>query len=157
RAPGALFCEADMGPVAAVVSAVTDQLSVGSFHGANTSMKRALLRAAGGFDEVFLDEVVCGAELGVRLLRMGMQLMHLKDAMASSTKRTTLVHQLRRMRKIGESAALLRLRHPDEPTSARAEHLAGQCRHHAFTAWARWLTLPHGDNRELARQHLLAS
>lgn len=148
----------DTGRIYAVTFAESDSLPRGFFYGGNTSMKRSLWRAAGGFDEVFPYDTTDDYEFGVRLHRLGMQVVYLKDAATRHLHWITLGYRCRQMRKAGESAALLRARHPGEaalPADCDAD--AATHLRRALGAFLRRLSCRRRDARERFWQNLLAA
>ena len=98
-----------------------------NFWTSNVSAKRALLLAAGGFDEGFPGAACEDAELGLRLAREhGLRLRYLPGALALHFHPTDLARTLERMRAIGTSYRRLReLAHEmPEPTRPAARHRA---------------------------------
>jgi glycosyltransferase involved in cell wall biosynthesis len=107
----------------------------GHFYTTNVSVKTALLREAGGFDEdlPFLYEDL---DLGRRLADLGMDLRYDPDAAGEHRHRTTLADWERRMELVGAAERAFTTKHPDvtpyfkerlEPSQARGRgaRLAG--------------------------------
>ncbi len=93
----------DPGPV----SATTTQFS------SHASMKRSLLRRAGGFDERFpfyFEHV----DLGIRLERAGIHLDYHPELLVHHDHPQTLAGFVQRMRDVGRAARVLRSRWPDD-------------------------------------------
>ena len=137
---------------------VIDPPVIGAFHAANTSMKRSLLLAAGGFDEAFPHDTTYDFELGLRMRQLGLQTISLNDATVFRTSRISLAHQWRRMREAGESAVVLQLRRPSDATlSAHLEGSWSMRLRRALAASLRWLARHRRVDRELAWHYLLGA
>jgi len=82
------------------------------FCAANTSAKKALLFAAGLFDEDFPYDAWDDYELGVRLSRIGMRTVYLPGAVAYHQHDIPVRERRRAMKRAGESAAVFERKHP---------------------------------------------
>jgi glycosyltransferase involved in cell wall biosynthesis len=78
------------------------------FYTPNLSIKRATLERAGGFDERFPYAAMEDNELSIRLARAGLVLDYAPELLVWHDHPTALPDSLRRMRRIGSSAALVR-------------------------------------------------
>jgi hypothetical protein len=94
------------------------------FWTSNVSVKRALLRQVGGFDEGFPGAACEDAELGFRLSRVGMTLRYDPRALAEHFHPTDLPRVLRRMQAIGVAYRRLHELAPEavEPTRPGPRH-----------------------------------
>jgi len=94
------------------------------FWTSNVSVKRALLRQAGGFDEGFPGAACEDAELGFRLSRAGMTLHYDARALAEHFHPTDLSRVLRRMQAIGVAYRRLHELAPEavQPSRPGARH-----------------------------------
>jgi GT2 family glycosyltransferase len=100
-----------------------------AFYTCNLSVAKSLLTEVGGFDERFPYPAFEDTDLGIRLSRRGFHLDYRPEALAWHARAVTLEEFCARMRKVGESATLLREAQPDlsldlpnsdaEPTGAR--------------------------------------
>lgn len=93
----------------------TELPPAGFFYGANTSIKRTLLLAAGNFDEAFPYDTTDDLELGIRLRRLGAETVFLREALALHEHRVGFLTRCAQMWRAGESAAIFELRQPAEP------------------------------------------
>jgi glycosyltransferase involved in cell wall biosynthesis len=84
-----------------------------AFYTAHVSLKRRLFEEAGGFDTRFPWAAVEDTELGLRLDRLGTELDYHPELVVLHDHPTTLTDSLRRMERVGRSAALLHRIHPD--------------------------------------------
>lgn len=82
------------------------------FYTPNLSLKRAMLEAVGGFDERFPYAAMEDNELSIRLAQAGLELDYAPELLVLHDHPTALRDSLRRMRRIGQSAALVRELHP---------------------------------------------
>ena len=94
------------------------------FWTSNVSVKRALLRQAGGFDEGFPGAACEDAELGFRLARAGMTLHYDARALAEHFHPTDFSRVLRRMQAIGIAYRRLHELAPEavQPSRPGAKH-----------------------------------
>jgi GT2 family glycosyltransferase len=83
------------------------------FYTANLSVKRAFMMKWGLFDESLRSAAFEDFDLGRRLARMGMRLALLPEARAYHLHLTTLGSACRRMRRLGEAAAILSKKYPE--------------------------------------------
>jgi GT2 family glycosyltransferase len=90
-----------------------------SFWTANVSVKTALVRRAGGFDEDFTDAACEDAELGLRLAVAGMRLSYDPAALALHYHPTDLLSTLARMRRVGRAYRVLERKAPGHPMPTR--------------------------------------
>lgn len=109
------------------------------FYTSNVSVKAALVRSQGGFDETFPDAALEDTELGLRLEAVGMRLVYESNAIAEHYHPVDLPDTLDRIAKVGRSARLLVARFPDW---------------HWFPAWH---APPHRGPRTLAKEALLTA
>lgn len=86
-----------------------------AFCTAHVSMKRELFERAGGFDARFPDAAMEDVELGSRLRGLGLELDYRPELLVLHTHPTTARESLRRMERVGRSAALFHNLHPDGP------------------------------------------
>lgn len=86
-----------------------------AFYTANLSMPRALLDQVGGFDERFPHAAYEDMELAWRLSDAGFRLIYRPEARVFHARSIDLAVFRTRMRKVGESAELLRAMQPDFP------------------------------------------
>jgi glycosyltransferase involved in cell wall biosynthesis len=86
-----------------------------AFYTANLSLHRELFETSGGFDERFPYAAYEDMELAWRLTSAGLALEFRPDALAFHRRGITLPDFRRRMKKVGESAALLAHVQPDFP------------------------------------------
>lgn len=86
-----------------------------AFYTANLSLPRALLQEVGGFDERFPHAAYEDMELAWRLTRAGFRLHHRPEARVYHARAIDLPAFRDRMRKVGESAELLRAVQPAFP------------------------------------------
>jgi glycosyltransferase involved in cell wall biosynthesis len=107
------------------------------FYTSNVSVKAALVRSQGGFDEAFPDAALEDTEFGLRLGAAGMRLVYEPDAIAEHYHPVDLPGTLDRITKIGRSARLLVTRFPD------------------WRGFPGWHTPPHRGLRTLAKEALL--
>lgn len=84
-----------------------------AFYTAHVSLKRRLFEEAGEFDTRFPWAAVEDTELGLRLDRLGIELDYHPELLVLHDHPTTLAASLRRMERVGRSAALLHRIHPD--------------------------------------------
>lgn len=85
------------------------------FYAANTSIKRAFLQQAGGFDEDFPYHAGDDFELGVRLFKLGMQAKFLPKAFAYHMHSIALDERRVALGRAGESAVIFHAKHaPNE-------------------------------------------
>jgi glycosyltransferase involved in cell wall biosynthesis len=85
------------------------------FYTANVSLKRQTFLEAGGFDERFPYAAVEDIELGTRLEDRGVRLFYEPTLVVHHVHPTTLEDSLRRMERVGRSAALYNVLRPDRP------------------------------------------
>lgn len=83
-----------------------------AFWTAHVSISRSLFERAGGFDQRFPYAAVEDVELGSRFDRLGITLEYHPDLAVSHTHPTDLDASLRRMERVGRSAALFHEIHP---------------------------------------------
>lgn len=83
------------------------------FYTSNVSVKTALVRSHGGFDETFPDAALEDTELGLRLGAAGMRLVYESNAIAEHYHPVDLPGTLDRLAKVGRSARLLVARFPN--------------------------------------------
>jgi GT2 family glycosyltransferase len=105
---GPQFRYADLAP-----GPVTDVAA--HFYTANLSVPRPVLEEAGGFDERFPFAAVEDNELGARLQRLGVSLHYVPQLLVLHDHPTELAGSLRRLVRVGRSAALYNAIHPDWP------------------------------------------
>jgi GT2 family glycosyltransferase len=91
----------------------------GAFYTANLSMRRALLLGDNGFDERFPYPAFEDIELAFRLTKRGFRLVYDPAARGFHTRAMTLQGFAARMRKVGESAELIRRAAPQFPLDDR--------------------------------------
>jgi glycosyltransferase involved in cell wall biosynthesis len=84
-----------------------------AFYTAHVSLKRRLFEESGEFDTRFPWAAVEDTELGLRLDRLGIELDYHPELLVLHDHPTTLAASLRRMERVGRSAALLHRIHPD--------------------------------------------
>lgn len=77
------------------------------FYGANTSLKRSFLEAAGPFDEDYPYDCWDDFEMSLRLRKLGMQARYLPDAVAFHWHQISVLDRGAQMRHAGESAAIM--------------------------------------------------
>jgi GT2 family glycosyltransferase len=82
------------------------------FYTSNVSVKAALVRSQGGFDETFPDAALEDTEFGLRLGEAGMRLVYDRNAIAEHYHPVDLPATLERIAKVGTSARLLLARFP---------------------------------------------
>lgn len=86
-----------------------------AFHVNNTSVARAALLAAGGFDpDTFPDDIHAAEELALRLDRSGVSLIHRPDLGAGEDRRRTLAAWLDAAEAGGRALRALAAKHPDQ-------------------------------------------
>jgi glycosyltransferase involved in cell wall biosynthesis len=86
-----------------------------AFYTCNLSLPARLLEEVGGFDERFPYPAFEDIDLGLRLSQTGFRLEYRPGVLAWHARAVTLEEFCRRMRKVGESATLLRAAQPDLP------------------------------------------
>lgn len=91
----------------------------GAFYTANLSMRRELLTAESGFDERFPYPAFEDIELAFRLAKRGFHLDYRPAARGFHTRAMAVRGFRNRMRKVGESAELIRRAAPDFPLDDR--------------------------------------
>lgn len=85
------------------------------FYTANISLSTQTFLEAGGFDERFPYAAVEDIELGARLESLGVTLVYEPQLVVHHLHPTTLVVSLRRMERVGRSAALYYAQGPERP------------------------------------------
>lgn len=96
-----------------------------AFYTANLSMHRSLLDRVGGFDERFPYPAFEDFELAFRLAQQGFRLVYRPEPLAFHTRSMDLRGFRDRMRKVGESAELLRANAPEFPLDDATLRSAG--------------------------------
>jgi GT2 family glycosyltransferase len=86
-----------------------------AFYTCNLSLPAPILEEVGGFDERFPYPAFEDTDLGLRLSRRGFRLEYRSSVLAWHARAVSLDEFSRRMRKVGESATLLRSAQPDLP------------------------------------------
>ncbi len=105
------------------------------FCAGNTSAKKALLFAAGLFDEDFPYDAWDDYELGVRLSRIGMRTVYLPGAVAYHRHDVPVRERRRQMKRAGESAAIFERKHPGPHAWQKACRYAPWCVELAAQWW----------------------
>jgi GT2 family glycosyltransferase len=90
-----------------------------AFYTANLSVSRALVVESGGFDERFPFAAYEDIELALRLTDLGLRMEYRPDALAYHLRAIDLRTFTRRMRKVGEAAALMARVAPEFPIDDR--------------------------------------
>ncbi len=90
-----------------------DNVPPAHFYTANLSVKRAFMMKWGLFDESLRSAAFEDFDLGRRLVRMGLKLVLIPEARAYHLHPTTIASTCRRMRRLGEAAAVLGRKYPE--------------------------------------------
>jgi GT2 family glycosyltransferase len=123
----------------------------GFFYTANASIERALLEAAGGFDETSIHDSAQDANLAARLQQLGTEVVFVAEASVRHEHRVSIREHCRRMWDAGRAAATFEARRPSRapaPPVHEVSARAGVGR--AIRSALAWLASPSPQRRERA-------